>query len=122
MHPRLIHRRHARTDTMSHLPTERLAALADEPPTSAERAHLASCESCAHERTVFEMLRASAGAEQTHIGLPLTRWESLAPALKTEGLIDTAGLLEEAGSQRGRSAIGAIMSSRVWLQAAAVLL
>jgi hypothetical protein len=107
---------------MSHLPTERLAALSDEPPTSAELAHLASCERCARERTVFEMLRASAASEQTRIGLPLTRWESLAPALRSDGVIDTGAPLRRTGSARSRSAITAFVSGRIWLQAAAVLL
>ena len=73
---------------MSHLPDERLAALYDEPPTSAELAHLASCERCAAERMAYRTLRDLASGEQ-RIGAPLTDWESLAPALRADGVIDT---------------------------------
>ena len=104
---------------MSHLPTERLAALSDESPTSAELAHLASCESCARERAVFESLRVSAASEQARIGLPLTRWESLAPVLRADGVIDTGAPLRRVGSRHARR-IGSM--GRGWLQAAAVLL
>jgi len=37
----------ARNTSMSHLSSERLAALADEAPTAAELAHLAGCAECA---------------------------------------------------------------------------
>ena len=73
---------------MSHLPDERLAALHDEPPTSAELAHLASCERCATERTAYRTLRDLSNTQQ-RIGAPLTDWESLAPALRADGVIDT---------------------------------
>jgi hypothetical protein len=73
---------------MLHLPTERLAALADETPTSEELAHLTACELCARERAAVQRLRAIAAAESARIGAPLTSWESLAPALRADGLID----------------------------------
>ena len=38
---------------MLHLSTDRLAALGDEQPTSAEAAHLATCEVCARERAAY---------------------------------------------------------------------
>jgi len=69
---------------MQHLSTDRLAALGDELPTPAEAAHLASCAACARERAAFQSLVALAHAEQGAIGLPLTRWDQLAPAFRAE--------------------------------------
>ena len=103
---------------MSHLPVERLAALVDEPPTSSELAHLASCQACAREREAFATMRAMAASEHSRIGLPLTRWESLAPALRADGVI-------EVGLGRGRPRVapsGRHTRRRGWLQAAAALL
>jgi hypothetical protein len=97
---------------MSHLPDERLAALFDEPPTSAELAHLATCERCARERAAYRALRELANAEQTRIGAPISSWESLAPALRADGVIDTG---EWRVARRSRQFGG------VWLQAAAAL-
>ena len=75
---------------MSHLSTERLAALGDEEPTAAEAAHLAACAACARERTAYRTLVAMAGHEREAIGIPLTRWESIAGALATEQVAGTA--------------------------------
>lgn len=69
---------------MSHLSTERLAALGDEEPTAAEAAHLAACAPCARERTAYRTLVAMASHERDAIGIPLTRWESIASALADE--------------------------------------
>ncbi len=66
---------------MSHLSTERLAALADEPATPAEAAHLAACQTCARERAAHERLLALAHAEQSAIGVPISNWESIAAEL-----------------------------------------
>src|SRR5215213_6497854 len=71
---------------MSHLSTERLAALGDEEPTAAESAHLAACADCARERSAYRTLVAMARAERDAIGIPLTRWESVASALAAEPL------------------------------------
>lgn len=98
---------------MSHLPDERLAALSEEPPNSAELAHLASCERCAMERTAHRTLRELASAEGAQIGAPLTSWESLAPALRADGVIDTG---EWRVARRPRRFTG------IWSQAAAALL
>jgi hypothetical protein len=97
---------------MSHLPDERLAALYDSPPTSAELAHLASCERCAAERAAYRTLRELANAEQ-RIGAPLSDWDTLAPALRADGVIDTG---EWRVARRPRRFSG------VWSQAAAALL
>ena len=66
---------------MSHLSTERLAALVNDPPTAAELAHLTSCRECAREREAFHQLSVMAAAERDRIGNPLTSWERLGPAL-----------------------------------------
>jgi hypothetical protein len=98
---------------MSHLPDERLAALSDEPPTQAELAHLAACERCARERTAYKALLAVASTEQNRIGAPLSDWESLAPALRADGIIDTG---EWRVARRPRRFSGP------WSQAAAAIL
>jgi hypothetical protein len=100
-----------RNRNMLHLPTERLAALADEAPTSDELAHLASCEDCARERAAFRALAAAATAESATIGKPLTSWESLRPALIADGVIDDGRVLRF--NSRAR---------RPWLQVAAAVL
>ena len=69
---------------MSHLSTERLAALADEEPTAPEAAHLAACGACGRERAAYRTLVAMARSEREAIGIPLTRWESIADALAHE--------------------------------------
>jgi hypothetical protein len=76
---------------MSHLSTERLAALGDEEPTAAETAHLATCTACARERDAYRTLVAMAHQEREAIGIPLTRWESIAGVLADEHLVATAG-------------------------------
>ena len=95
---------------MSHLSPERLAALADDDPTPAELAHLCACPACAAEREAHRALVGLAATERASIGLPLTRWESLAPALDADGLI---------AARAGRTGAG---RGRVWLQTAAALL
>jgi hypothetical protein len=76
---------------MSHLSTERLAALGDEEPTAAEAAHLAACAACARERTAYRTLVAMASHERDAIGIPLTRWDSIASALSEQSLTRAAG-------------------------------
>ena len=98
---------------MSHLLPERLAALIDEPPTTAEISHLASCDLCARERAAHETLRGLARAEQASIGEPLTRWDTLAPALREDGIIDTG---------EWRVARKPSRLHNTWLQVAAALL
>lgn len=73
---------------MSHLSSERLAALIDEQPTAAELAHLAGCRPCARERAAYEALDAMAQGSST-IGSPLTSWDKLAPALRNDGVMET---------------------------------
>jgi hypothetical protein len=97
---------------MSHLPTERLAALVDEAPSAGELAHLASCAECARERAQFQSLAELASTEYARIGTPLTNWDTLATALVADGVIDAGR-----GSRVRSSRMG-----RPWLQAAAALL
>ena len=66
---------------MSHLTTDRLAALGDEIPTPDEMAHLAACAECATERAAYRTLVAMAHADRESFGLPLTRWDAIAAAL-----------------------------------------
>jgi hypothetical protein len=101
---------------MSHLSPERLAALADEDPTPAERAHLSACAPCGAERDAHRALVDLASTEHASIGLPLTRWESLAPSLDAQGLIAAHGAAAASGGAR-RTRHG-----RFWLQVAASLL
>jgi len=69
---------------MSHLSTERLAALGDEAPTPVEAAHLATCDACAREHAAYRALVTMAHEERGAIGIPLTRFESIASALAAE--------------------------------------
>ena len=66
---------------MLHLSAERLAELGDTPPTAGEELHLAGCAECLAERDAYRMLVGMAGAEREAMGLPLTRWESIAAEL-----------------------------------------
>ena len=95
---------------MSHLPTERLALLCDEPPTPTELAHLAACDTCARERRAYAAVRALAAQEDARIDAPITE----RPALAGDGIIGGGGAI------RGRSRGNATR----WLSqaAAAVLL
>ena len=100
---------------MSHLHPERLAALADGEPTSAEAAHLSSCSSCAHEIAAHRRLLMLAWQERETLAAPLTSWETISAAARQEGLL--------------RAAQGAPRATRVssgqpfpWAQAAAAVL
>jgi len=76
---------------MSHLSTDRLAALGDEAPTAAETAHLAECTACARERAAYRTLVGMAHGERDAIGLPLTRWDAIASAIDA-GSRDASGV------------------------------
>jgi len=70
---------------MQHLPTDRLAALADEAPSPEESAHLAHCAECSREVRAYESLLAMARAEGDTAGyleMPLTRWDAIAAELR----------------------------------------
>lgn len=94
---------------MSHLSSERLAALADEPPTPAEASHLAACRSCARERSAHRALLALATEERERPGEPVSSWDPLADELREHGLLAGA-------PRRGR------LAGRQWLEAAAAVI
>ncbi|HKS07863.1 MAG TPA: hypothetical protein VJR92_16285 [Gemmatimonadaceae bacterium] len=74
---------------MQHLTAERIAALADEPATLAERAHLGECAACNAELAAAQRLVRMALTDTPAIERPLTTWSELGPALESEGLIRT---------------------------------
>jgi hypothetical protein len=78
---------------MSHLSTDRLAALGDDEPTPAETAHLSACAECTRERDAYRTLVAMAHAERDSIGLPLSRWDAIADALAAEAPADARPLV-----------------------------
>lgn len=96
---------------MLHLSAERLAALADDEPTTSEGEHLARCAVCARERAAHRTLVAMAMNERETTALPLTRWETLAPRLRAEGMARVAE------RQHGRFNAGS-----GWMRAAAAVL
>jgi len=110
---------------MLHLSSERLAALADSEPAPHEADHLAGCAACARERAANRSLLMMARAEREQLGMPLTRWDSLAPELHRAGLV-AAGALMGAADAAAPAAeppprSGTMRRAALWLQAAAVL-
>jgi hypothetical protein len=105
---------------MSHLSTERLAALADERPTADEHEHLSRCGDCARELDALRSLVSLAGSERGAMGIPLTRWTTLAERLRDEGLIVTAE--HESVTAEWASPIKRRYSTRALLRVAAVLM
>lgn len=97
---------------MSHLPTDRLAALVDEAPSVDESAHLAACEACTRELAAYRGLGELAAAAPIRLGAPITTWESLRPVLAADGVIDDGRGLH----------FRAKRLPRPWLQAAAAVL
>jgi hypothetical protein len=71
---------------MSHLSTDRLAAVADDNLTADEATHIAGCWDCRAEVAAYRRLaRLSAMAPLPME--PLTAWSRLAPQLRAEGII-----------------------------------
>jgi hypothetical protein len=105
---------------MSHLSTERLAALADERPTAEEHAHLTRCADCARELEAHRSLVSLASSERETMGIPLTRWSTLSERLREEGLIAA----QEPGSVTAEwaSPIKRHYSARALLRVAAALM
>ena len=82
---------------MSHLSIERLAAIADDTPSTDEATHLAGCWDCRAELAAFRRLvRMSAMAPLPQE--PLTAWSQLAPQLRAEGIIVDAARATPAAS------------------------
>lgn len=71
---------------MSHLLTDRLAAIADETPTPDEATHLAGCWDCRAEVAAYRRL-ARMAAMAPAPSEPLTAWSQLGPQLRAAGLI-----------------------------------
>jgi hypothetical protein len=104
---------------MSHLEPERLAALADETPTTAEAAHLALCAECRREADALHELVALAAREREIPSIPLTNWERVAAGLRAEGLMGK----REAESGKGRrTPLPISRFTHWWMQAAAAVL
>lgn len=76
---------------MSHLPIERLAALADEQPNADEASHLSKCADCTRELDAIRSLVSLVGAERESMSVPLTRWDSVSARLRAEGLVAGSG-------------------------------
>ena len=78
---------------MEHLTRESLARLVDENPDAHEAGHLRTCIVCTSE---LEALRAQtrALAALPEIRPPLGDWEVLEARLRSEGLVESPGLLE----------------------------
>jgi hypothetical protein len=107
---------------MSHLSTDRLAALDDEEPTPAEATHLASCAECAHERSAYRTLVAMAHVERDTIALPLTRWDAIAGALNADQPQPAARQLTLDPATQPTQRVVPRRFSRLPLQAAAAIL
>src|SRR5687768_1961940 len=114
--------RTSKEPNMLHLSSERLAALADSEPAPFEADHLAGCADCARERAAHRALLMMARADREQLGMPLTRWDSLAPELHRAGLV-TAGALMSAPAVPNQPLPRrpAMRRTVAWLQAAAVL-
>ncbi len=71
---------------MSHLITDRLAAIADDTPTPDEATHLAGCWDCRAEVAAYRRLARMAAMAPAY-SEPLSAWSALAPQLRAEGII-----------------------------------
>lgn len=73
---------------MSHLSAERLAALSDDTPSPIEAAHITTCDDCSAELSAQRRLARMAAAASNAFGPPSSRFETLVPRLRAEGLIE----------------------------------
>jgi hypothetical protein len=115
--------------SMLHLPTERLAALADDDPTPAETEHLAACAACARERRAYRALGDLAVGARGAAGAPLLSWSALSARLQDEGLQTTAAAGADPAAPAAltairpfgsaRSAAGRAVLARRWMMRAA---
>jgi hypothetical protein len=107
---------------MLHVSAERLAALADDEPTTTEGEHLARCANCARERAAQRSLRSLAASNRGTGTPPLTSWETLLPALRAEGLVADGQAVRPNGEVRVLPLRRPIVSAGLMRAAAAVLL
>lgn len=82
---------------MSHLSTDRLAAIADDTPTADEATHLAGCWDCRAEVAAYRRLARMAAMAPLPTE-PLTAWSALAPQLRAEGIIVDRARLERSAA------------------------
>ena len=119
---------------MLHLPAERLAALADEPPTRLETEHLAFCADCRRERDAYLRLNALASDESTRLAPAISEWSAIATALRAEGVLapragdapaSSAGASADVvpiAARRAGHRVVTWFSSATWARAAAALM
>ena len=109
---------------MSHLPAERLAALADHEPSPAEAQHLALCGACRREREAYRQLLAMAARERDQDAEPLLGWDALAGRLRAERLLVDAETVDTATTAPPIAPVARRPSGLPgwWRAAAAVLL
>lgn len=77
---------------MSHLITERLAAIADDTPSADEATHIAGCWECRAEVAAYRRLARLSAMASVPME-PLSAWSQLAPQLRAEGIIVDANRL-----------------------------
>jgi hypothetical protein len=96
---------------MEHLNAEALARLVDEHPTPEETVHLGSCEACT---TGLEAMRSQTAAlgSLPEILPPKGDWRVLEAQLRSEGLMNDAGLFQRLG----------LAQTPVWMKAAAAVM
>lgn len=85
---------------MSHLSTDRLAAIADDTPTANEATHLAGCWDCRAEVAAYRRLARMSAMAPIPME-PLTAWSRLAPQLRAEGIIVDARRLDRRPRAQG---------------------
>ena len=118
---------------MPHLPAERLAALADEPPSRLETEHLAFCAECRRERDAYARLRALATDESTRLAPAISDWTAIATALRAGGALSTApdafapraaarADVVPIAARRAGQRVVTWFSSATWARAAAALM
>ena len=72
---------------MSHLTSERLAALSDDTPTPIESAHITTCDACSLELSAQRKLARMAAAAGPVTDGTISNFDALVPRLRAEGLI-----------------------------------
>ena len=96
---------------MEHLSLENLARLVDEAPTPGERDHLDACKACTAELAALREQTQELGALPELLP-PMGDWRVLEARLRSEGLIEDAGLFRRLG----------LAQTPPWMKAAAAVL
>lgn len=71
---------------MSHLLSERLAALADDTPTPIEAAHITTCPECTAELVAHRRLQRAAAEASATTAAPSYGFDALLPRLREQGI------------------------------------